>query len=152
MCCPCSLPADLHRLFSEGTGTQDGSLTCSGRQSPIRRAPYLWQGRCPDVCSPKWVTVPETVSLLPVKKLCHFCSLLSYLCRLVSEGSRAKDGSLTCSGSQCPPSSHKTPLLRRGRLPDVLSLKWDLSQKLCHFCSLYSPLSRVVSEGPQTQD
>ena len=77
MCCFCSLHAHLHRLVSEGHRTQDGSLTCSGGQSPPGQTPLLWQGRCPDVWSPKWGMS---------QKLCCFCSPYSHLCRLVSEG------------------------------------------------------------------
>jgi hypothetical protein len=53
MCCLCSLQAYPHRLFSEGHGTQDGSLTCSGSQSPPGQTPLLWRGRCLDVWSLK---------------------------------------------------------------------------------------------------
>jgi hypothetical protein len=64
MCCLCSLHAHLHRLVSEGHGTQDGSLTCSGGQSPPGQIPLLWWGRCPDIWSPKWGLS---------RKLCSFC-------------------------------------------------------------------------------
>ena len=42
MCCLSSLHDHLHRLVSEGRGTQDGSLTCSGSQSPLMQLPLLW--------------------------------------------------------------------------------------------------------------
>jgi hypothetical protein len=64
----CSPHSHLGRLVSEGPGTQDGSLTCSGGQSPPRQLPFLWQGRCLDVWSPKWVSVPKAVLLLPFPK------------------------------------------------------------------------------------
>jgi hypothetical protein len=37
------------------------------------------------------------------QKMCCFCSLHAHLHRLVSEGHRTQDDSLTCSGSQRPP-------------------------------------------------
>jgi hypothetical protein len=64
MCCLHSPRADLCRLVSKGAWTQDGSLTCSGTHSPTRQTPLLWQGRCPDVWSPRRGSVPEAVSLL----------------------------------------------------------------------------------------
>jgi hypothetical protein len=82
MCCLCSLLSHLHRLISEGPGTQDGSLTCSGSQSPPRQPPLLWQGRCWDVWSPKGD---------PSQKLCCFCSLHAHLHRLVSAGPGTQD-------------------------------------------------------------
>ena len=93
------------------------------------------------------------------QKMCCLCSPHSHLRRLVSEGPRAQDGSLTCSSNQSPP--RQTPLLWRGRCLDVWSPKWGLSQKLCcfclsqklcHFCSPHSHLRRLVTEGPGTQD
>jgi hypothetical protein len=54
-----------------------------------------------------------------------------------------------------------TPLLWQGRCPDIWSLKWGLPQMLCHFClsqklhsfcSPYSHLCRLVSEGSGNQD
>jgi hypothetical protein len=66
MCCLFSLCSHLHRLASEGPRKQDGSLTCSGGQSPPNWSPLLWQGRCLDFWSPKWGSVPEAVVLLPV--------------------------------------------------------------------------------------
>ena len=77
MCCHCSLHAHQHRLVPEGSGTQDGSLNCSGGQSPPGQILFLWRGRCPDVWSPKWGMF---------LKLCRFCRPHSLLCRLVSEG------------------------------------------------------------------
>ena len=47
-----------------GPGRQDGSLTCSGGQSPPRWPPLLWQERCPDVWSSQRGSVQEAVSLL----------------------------------------------------------------------------------------
>ena len=35
LCCFCSPHSHLSRLVSEGPGAQDGSLTCSGSQSPL---------------------------------------------------------------------------------------------------------------------
>jgi hypothetical protein len=100
MCCLCSLCTHLHRLFPELPGTQDGSLTCSGSQSPPRWPPLLWQGRCPDVCSPEWGLSQKLCCFFLSQKLCHFCSplahpLRAHLCRLVSEGQGTQDCSLT---------------------------------------------------------
>jgi hypothetical protein len=93
MCCLCSLHAHLHRLVSEGQGTQDGSLACSGGQSPPGQTPLLWRGRCPDVWSLK-----RGLS----QKLCHFCSLHSHLCRLVPEGPGTQDCFFICSSQALP--------------------------------------------------
>jgi hypothetical protein len=93
MCCLCSLHGHLHRLVSKGQETQDGSLTCSGSQSPPGQTPLLWRGRCPDVWSLK-----RGLS----QKLCRFCRLHSHLGRLDSEGSGTQDGSLTCSKRALP--------------------------------------------------
>ena len=49
LCCFCSLPALLCRLVSAGPRIEDGSLTCSGGQSPPWRPPLLWSGKCTDV-------------------------------------------------------------------------------------------------------
>jgi hypothetical protein len=68
MCCLCRLHNHLHRLVSEGCGTQDGSLTCSGGQSPPGQTPLLYRRRYPDVWSPKRVMS---------QKLCRFCNLLA---------------------------------------------------------------------------
>jgi hypothetical protein len=78
MCCLCSLCAHLPKLVSEGPGTQDGSLTCSGGQSPPSWSPLLWHGRCPDVWSPKLGSVPEAVFFYLSQRLCCFCSLLAH--------------------------------------------------------------------------
>ena len=40
------------------------------------------------------------------QKLCYLCSLHAHLHRLVSEGHRTPDGSLTCSGVQSPPGNY----------------------------------------------
>ena len=49
LCYFCSLHALLCRLVSEGPGIEDGSLTCSGGQSPPWRPSLLWWGKCTDV-------------------------------------------------------------------------------------------------------
>jgi hypothetical protein len=64
LCSFCSQHSHLCKLVSEGPGTQDGSFTCSGSQSPPRQPFLLWQGRCLDVWSPKWGSFPEAVSSL----------------------------------------------------------------------------------------
>ena len=148
--CLCSLHSHLHRLVTRGPGTQDGSLTCLGSQSPTRQTPLLWQGRCPDVWSLKLGLSLKLCCFCLSQKLCCFYSLHSHLRRLISEGPGTQDGSLSCSGSQSPP--ERTSLLWQGRCSDVWSLKQGLSQKLCLFCSLQSHLCRLVSEGPGTQD
>ena len=68
----------------------------------VRALPLLWQGRCPDVWSPKWGLSQKLCCFCLSQKLCHFCSLHSHLCRLVSEGSWTQDGSLTCSSHAFP--------------------------------------------------
>jgi hypothetical protein len=64
MCCLCCLHAHLHRLVSKGHGTQDGSLTYCGDQSPPGQTPLLWQGRC--LVKHETGSVTEAVSLLLV--------------------------------------------------------------------------------------
>jgi hypothetical protein len=49
----CSPHSHLHRLVSEGSGNYDGSPRCSCKDLPSRWTPLLWQGRCPDIWSPK---------------------------------------------------------------------------------------------------
>jgi hypothetical protein len=92
--------------------------------------------------------------------LCSFCSLHSHLFRLVSEGSETQDGSPRCSAAE-PSLADWTPLIWRGRCPDVWSLERGLCQKLCHFClsqklcsfcSLHTHLCRLLTEGSGTQD
>ena len=102
MCCLCTLHACLHRLVSKGHRTQDGSLSCSGGQSPPGQTPLLWRGRCLDVWSPKWGLSQKLCCLCLSQKLCCFCSPHSHLHRLVSEGPGTQDGSLTCSGRALP--------------------------------------------------
>jgi hypothetical protein len=93
------------------------------------------------------------------QKMCCFCSLHAHLHRLVSEGHRTQDDSITCSGDQSPPWQTTSPLA--GKVPRCLEPKRGLSQKLCHFCLsqklccfciLHSHLCRLVSEGSGTQD
>ena len=60
-------------MVSEGPGKQDGSLTCSGDQSPPRRPPLLWLGRCLDVCSPKQSLSQKLCCFCLSQKLCCFC-------------------------------------------------------------------------------
>ena len=62
MYCLCSLQAHLHRLISEGCGTKI-SPALAVRTLP-GQTPLLWQGRCPDVWSPKRGSVLEAVLLL----------------------------------------------------------------------------------------
>ena len=92
-----------------GSGTQGGSLTCSCIQSPTREIPLLWQGRCPDIWSPKWDLSQKLCYFCLFQKLCCFRSPHSHLHRLVFEGPGLQDGSLTCSGGQRP--TRRTPLL-----------------------------------------
>jgi hypothetical protein len=75
--------------------------------------------------------------------MCCLCNVHAHLHRLVSEGPRTLDGSLTCSVRQSPP--RWTPLLWWRSCTDVWSLKWGLSQKLCCVCLslLQSALSPV---------
>ena len=71
--------SDLHRLFTEGPGTHDDSLTCSCSQSPPRRAPLLWQGMCLDVWSPKWGLSQKLCGYCLSQNLCCYCSQYSHL-------------------------------------------------------------------------
>jgi hypothetical protein len=71
--------ADLHRLVSEGPGTHDGSLFCSCSQSPPRRAPLLWQGKCPDVWSPKRGVSQKLYHYCLSQNLSCYCTLHSHL-------------------------------------------------------------------------
>ena len=86
----CSLCAHLHRLVSEGPKTQDGSLTCSGGQSPPGRPPLLWRRRCPGCLQPKTGLVPEAVSLLQSARS-PACSLSSAVCELTCADRSQKD-------------------------------------------------------------
>jgi hypothetical protein len=79
------------------------------------------------------------------QKMCCLCSLCAHLCRLVPEGPETQHGSLTCFGGQ----SHFSSGGEGSRMPGAW--KGCLSQKLYRFCSLHSPLSKLVSEGPGTQ-
>ena len=54
-------------------------------------------------------------------KMCCLCSPRTHLRRLVPKGPRTQDGSLTFSVSQRQP--RRTPLLFRGRCPDICSPK-----------------------------
>lgn len=65
-------------MVSEGPGKQDGSLTCSGDQSPPRRPPLLWLGRCLDVCSPKQSLSQKLCCFCLSQKLFRFCSPLAH--------------------------------------------------------------------------
>jgi hypothetical protein len=78
MSCLCILLAHLHRLVSEGSKTQDGSLTCSVGQNPPGLPPLLWWERCPDVWSPKWGLSQKLCCFFLSKNLCGFFSLLAY--------------------------------------------------------------------------
>ena len=64
--------------MSEGPGKQDDSLTCSGDQSPPRRPPLLWRGRCLDVCSPKQSLSQKLCCFCLSQKLFRFCSPLPH--------------------------------------------------------------------------
>jgi hypothetical protein len=75
LCRFCSLYSHLGRLVSDGPGTQDGSIPCSGSQSPPRWPPLLCQGRCLNLWSPKWGLF---------QKQCCFCSLLAHLLQSAS--------------------------------------------------------------------
>jgi hypothetical protein len=148
LCLFCSLHSHMCRLVSEGPRAKDGSLTCSVSQCAPGQTPLLWRGRLLDVWSLK-----QDMSQSCVTSANHSLTLhcpRADLGRLVSKRLRTQDGSLTFSGSQRPPG--QTALHWQGRCPDFWSPKWCLSQKLCRFFSPKSPLSRVVSEGPRTQD
>jgi hypothetical protein len=78
MCFLCSLCAHLHRLVSDGPGTQDGSLICSEGKRPPRQPPLLWQGRCPDVWRLKRTLSQKLCGFCLSQKLCGFCSPLAH--------------------------------------------------------------------------
>ena len=86
LCRFCSPHSHLCRFASEGFGTQNGSLTCSGSQSPSRRTPLLWRGRCLDVWSLKLGLSQKLCRFCLSQNLCSFCSQHSYLRRFGSEG------------------------------------------------------------------
>jgi hypothetical protein len=151
----CSLHSE-HRLVSEGPKTQDGSLTCSGGQSPPGRPPLLWRGRCPDVCSLKQGSVPEAVLLLQSARS------PSVVCKLI-----CADWSQRNPGDKMAPS----PALGvRALLGSYLSsggegaLMSATQNRVCpRSCvasavctlTLHSPqadLRRLVSEGSRRQD
>jgi hypothetical protein len=122
--------------------------------------PLLYWGKCPDVWSLKRCLSQKLCCFCLSQKLCSFYSLYCHLCRLVTEGSETQDGSPRCSIAE-PSWAGQTPLLWRGRWPDVWSLKWCLSQKLCcfclsqklcSFCSPHTHLCKLVTEGSGTPD
>ena len=133
MCCLCSLCAHLHRLFSEGPRTQDGSLTCSGSQSPPRWSLLLWQGRCPDVWSLKLGSVPASVLLLQSARS------PSAVCELTwADWSQRDPGQ-----KMAPPPALAVRALPDGHLSSGRegvqmsgARNWGLSQHLCCFYSL----------------
>jgi hypothetical protein len=84
LCSFSSLHCYLRRLVYEGSGSQDGSPTCSGRALPPRAYTSPLAGRCPDVWSPKWGLSQKLCCSCLSQKLCSFCSLHSHLRRLVS--------------------------------------------------------------------
>jgi hypothetical protein len=82
LCSFCSLHSYLHKLVSEGSGTQDGSPRCFEAEPPRAGCtPLLWWGRCPDVWRPKWGLPPKLCLFCLSQKLCSFCSLNTRLCR-----------------------------------------------------------------------
>jgi hypothetical protein len=107
LCSPLAHPSPfaVHELtcadLSEGSRTQDGSLTCSKR-ALLTGHLSSGRGRCRDVWNPKRGLSRKLCHFCLSQKLGHFCSLHSHLRRLVSEGSRTQDGSLTCSKGALP--------------------------------------------------
>ena len=66
------------------------------------------------------------------QKLCSFFSPHSHLCRLVSERSMTRNGSLRCSGKGLQGQVDASPLA--GKVPGCLEHEMGLPHKLCHFC------------------
>jgi hypothetical protein len=103
------------------------------------------KGVCPRSC------VASALCLLT------FHGLQADLCRLVSEGPGAQDGSLTCSGSQSPPGRHLSSGGEAARISGVRNGVCPRSCVASAVCSLTlgsseADLCRLVSEGPRTQD
>ena len=81
------------------------------------------------------------------QKMCCLCSLCAHLHRQVSEG---------CGPKMAPSSSLAGKVPRylepeTGSVSEAVSLL-PVPEALFFFCSLHSHLSRLVSEGPGTQD
>jgi hypothetical protein len=156
MCCLCCLHAHLHRLVSKGHGTQDGSLTCCGGQSPPGQKPLLWQWRCLVVWSLKGVLSQKLCCFCLSQKLCRFCSPLTHPSQSVSWP--AQTGLCGIRDPRWLPHllwkspPRWTPLPCGGKCQDVWSPKQCLSQMQCCFSSPHSHLHRLVSEGSRTQD
>jgi hypothetical protein len=155
MCCLCSLCAHLLRLVSEGPGTLDGSLTCSGGRSPPggdlssggegAQMSRAQNGICPRSC--------VTSAILSLT----LCSPHIHLCRLISEGPRTEDGSLTCSshlyfvGEGARMSGVTNGFCPRSCVASACPRSF-VPSAVCSL-TLLSPrvhLLRLVSEGPGT--
>jgi hypothetical protein len=112
-------------------GTQDGSLTCSGGQSPPGQTPLLWQGKCLDIWSLKGVC-PRSC----VVSACPRSYVASVVCTLTCTDCSLRDPRhkmVPSPALEVRPTPRWSPLLWQGRCPDVCSRN-GLSQKLCCFC------------------
>ena len=77
LCSFCSPHSHLCRLVSEGSGNQDDSSSCLGNPFRVGQTSLFWQGRCPDVWSPKCVC-PRTC----VASACPRSCVASVVCPL----------------------------------------------------------------------
>ena len=68
------LASVVHTLTcTEGFGNQDGSLRCFSEALPAGQTPLLWQGRFPDIWSPKW-GLSQKLSSRDLGGVCRLCA------------------------------------------------------------------------------
>ena len=98
LCSFCSQHSHLHSLVSERSWTRDGSPRCFGKALPGRGDTSPLSGKVPRCLDLETGSAPEAVWLPPIPEAVRVCSPHSYLRKLLSEGTRSKDGSPRCSG------------------------------------------------------
>jgi hypothetical protein len=99
------LVSHLCRLFSEGSGNQDGSPRCSGKALLCGAGTSPLAGKVPRCLELETGSASEPLWLLPVPEAVCFCRPQSHLGILVSVGSGNQDGSPRCSGKASSPLS-----------------------------------------------